>query len=89
MKHTAPELVTQESLDELHRISPNDPDHMPREIKLIETFRCVILAHLGNGASLAIVPHTRTWHGQRKMEFRPCDETLLSAGSAFGGRCPP
>jgi acetate kinase len=26
-------------LDELHRISPNDPDHLPREIELIETFR--------------------------------------------------
>ena len=39
MQHTAPELVTQELLDELHRISPCDPDHMPREIELIETFR--------------------------------------------------
>ena len=39
MKHIAPELVTQELLDELHRISPNDPDHLPREIELIETFR--------------------------------------------------
>jgi acetate kinase len=39
MKHTAPELVTQALLDELHRISPNDPDHLPREIELIETFR--------------------------------------------------
>jgi acetate kinase len=39
MKHTAPELVTQELLKELHRISPNDPDHLPREIELIETFR--------------------------------------------------
>jgi len=39
MKHTAPELVTQELLDELHRISPNDQDHLPREIELIETFR--------------------------------------------------
>ena len=39
MKHTAPELVTQELLEELHRISPNDPDHLPREIELIETFR--------------------------------------------------
>jgi acetate kinase len=26
-------------LDELHRISPNDPEHLPREIELIETFR--------------------------------------------------
>ena len=39
MKHIAPELVTQELLDELHRISPNDPDHLPREIELIEAFR--------------------------------------------------
>jgi acetate kinase len=39
MKHTEPELVTPELLDELHRISPNDPDHMPRELELIETFR--------------------------------------------------
>jgi acetate kinase len=39
MKHTDPEIVTQDLLDELHRISPNDPDHMPREIELIETFR--------------------------------------------------
>lgn len=39
MKHTAPELVTQELLDELHRISPYDPEHLPREIELIEAFR--------------------------------------------------
>ena len=26
-------------LDELHRITPYDPDHMPREIELIEAFR--------------------------------------------------
>jgi acetate kinase len=39
MKHTEPEIVTQELLVELHRISPNDPDHLPREIELIETFR--------------------------------------------------
>ena len=39
MKHTEPELVTKKLLDELRRISPNDPDHLPREIELIETFR--------------------------------------------------
>ena len=39
MKHTAPEVVTQELLDELHRILPYDLDHLPREIELIETFR--------------------------------------------------
>jgi acetate kinase len=39
MQHTAPELVTQELLDELYRISPYDPEHLPREIELIEAFR--------------------------------------------------
>ena len=39
MKHTEPEIVTLELLDELHRISPNDPDHLPREIELMEAFR--------------------------------------------------
>ena len=39
MKHTEPEIVTSELLAELHRISPYDPDHLPREIELIEAFR--------------------------------------------------
>ena len=39
MQHSAPELVTQELLDELHRISPYDPEHLPREIEMIEAFR--------------------------------------------------
>jgi acetate kinase len=39
MKHTAPEIVSHDLLDELHRISPYDPDHLPREIELIEAFR--------------------------------------------------
>ena len=38
MQHTAPEFVTGELLDELHRISPYDPEHLPREIELIEVF---------------------------------------------------
>jgi len=39
MKHSEPEIVTPELLAELHRISPYDPDHLPREIELIEAFR--------------------------------------------------
>ena len=39
MKHTEPEIVTRKLLDELRRISPNDPDHLPGEIELIEMFR--------------------------------------------------
>ena len=38
MKHIQPEIVTQNLLDELDRIRPYDPDHLPREIELIETF---------------------------------------------------
>jgi acetate kinase len=39
MKHTEPEIVSKDLLAELHRISPYDPDHLPSEIGLIETFR--------------------------------------------------
>jgi acetate kinase len=39
MKHIQPEVVTQDLLDELHRLRPYDPDHLPREIELIEVFR--------------------------------------------------
>jgi acetate kinase len=39
MQHFAPELVTQALLDELRRISPCDPDHLPSEIELIEIIR--------------------------------------------------
>jgi acetate kinase len=38
MKHTEPEVITRVLLDELHRISPYDPEHMPREIEMIEAF---------------------------------------------------
>ena len=39
MKHIEPEIVTKKLLDELRCISPNDPDHLPREIELIEVLR--------------------------------------------------
>ena len=39
MKHTEPELITKNLLDELHRIIPYDSDHLPAEIELIEAFR--------------------------------------------------
>ena len=38
MTHTQPELFTRELLEELHRLSPYDPEHLPREIELIEAF---------------------------------------------------
>jgi len=39
MLHTAPERVTKELLDELKSIIPFDPEHMPREIDLIEALQ--------------------------------------------------
>jgi acetate kinase len=39
MNHTGPERITGELLEELSRIAPYDPDHMPAEIELIEAFR--------------------------------------------------
>ena len=38
MNHTDPELITDELLNELHRIIPYDSDHLPAEIELIEIF---------------------------------------------------
>jgi len=39
MQHLKPEIITRELLDELYRFSSFDPDHLPVEIDLIETFR--------------------------------------------------
>jgi acetate kinase len=39
MKHTEPELITRQLLDELRRLRPYDPDHLPFEIELVEAFR--------------------------------------------------
>jgi acetate kinase len=39
MTHSAPERITQELLDELRRITPYDPEHLPLEIELIEALR--------------------------------------------------
>lgn len=38
MKHSEPQRVTPKLLAELHRITPYAPDHLPREIALIEAF---------------------------------------------------
>jgi acetate kinase len=38
MKHSQPIRITRRLLAELRRITPYDPDHLPGEIKLIETF---------------------------------------------------
>ena len=37
-KYREPRLITPEVLDELRRVSPYDPEHLPAEIRLIEAF---------------------------------------------------
>ncbi len=39
MQHTAPEQISPELLEELNRLSPYDPEHLPGAIDLIEAFR--------------------------------------------------
>ncbi|HXU31305.1 MAG TPA: acetate/propionate family kinase [Thermoanaerobaculia bacterium] len=39
MRHTEPEVVTDELVRELERLSPLDPEHLPAEIELIRIFR--------------------------------------------------
>lgn len=39
MHHTEPEIITPKLLDELHRIIPYDPEHLPIEIELIKLIR--------------------------------------------------
>jgi acetate kinase len=39
MGHSEPEPVTSAMLDELRRIAPHDPEHLPLEIELIEAIR--------------------------------------------------
>jgi acetate kinase len=141
MKHSDPERITSKLVAELHRLARFDPDHLPREIALIEAFaRCrptlpqvacfdtafhrtmpriakllpiprrygamgverygfhglsyaylmeelarldpaatkgrVILAHLGNGASLAAVRHGKSI--DTSMGFTPASGLVMS-----------
>ncbi|MGV8813541.1 MAG: acetate/propionate family kinase [Gelidibacter sp.] len=39
MQHTEPEIITDELLNELKKISDFDPEHLPEEIRLIEVFK--------------------------------------------------
>jgi acetate kinase len=38
-KYCKPQLITAETIEELHRLSPFDPEHMPEEILLIEALQ--------------------------------------------------
>jgi acetate kinase len=38
-RYSQPQRITAEMIEELHRLSPFDPEHLPLELKLIEAFR--------------------------------------------------
>jgi acetate kinase len=82
MTHTAPESVTQDLLDELHRIIPYDPEHLPREIELIVALRqrlpqlpqlaCFDTAfhqHMPRVATLLPIPRRYEAKGLRRYGF--------------------
>ncbi len=39
-KYSKPQRITTEMVEELHRLSPFDPEHLPEEILLTEAFHC-------------------------------------------------
>ena len=49
MTHSEPERVTPKLLAELRRITPYDPDHLPREIELIESFHAAASENAASG----------------------------------------
>lgn len=82
MAHTEPERVTPELLAELHRATPYAPEHLPREIELIEAFgdrhpdlpqvACFDTAFHGTMPSVAtMLPIPRRYHakGVRRYGF--------------------
>ncbi len=90
MDRTAPERVTGDLLEELHRLSPIDPEHLPREIELIEGLRrrhpnlpqvaCFDTAFhrtLPRVASLLPIPRRYDAQGIRRRGFHGLSYTYL------------
>ena len=84
-KYSKPQRITAEVVQELHRISPFDPEHMPEEILLIEAFQhrfpdlpqvaCFDTAFhhdLPRVARLLPIPRRYEAQGVRAMGFTAC-----------------
>ena len=89
MKHLQPELVTPDLLAELHRLRPYDPDHLPREIELIEAFRqrqpqLPQVACFDTAFHQAMPPGTLV-RGQRQL----CDYPLEGFHLQYAGQFQP
>jgi acetate kinase len=90
MLHTQPERVTPALLDELKRITPYDPEHLPREIALIEAFQerfpgvpqvaCFDTAfhrHMPAVATLLPIPRRYAASGVQRYGFHGLSYTFL------------
>ena len=97
MAHSRPERVTPKLLAELRRITPYAPDHLPREIALIEAFsrrhptaaaggllRHRVSPHAAAGRQAAADPAALRAQGRRALRF-PRSVLRLSDG----GTRPP
>lgn len=73
-RYSQPTRVTPDVLAELRRLSPYDPEHLPAEAN-----GRVVLAHLGNGASLAAVRGGRSL--DTTMGFTPTAGVPMSTRS--------
>jgi len=90
MLHTQPERVTPGLLDELRRITPYDPEHLPREIALIEAlqerfplvpqvacFDTAFHRHMPAVATLLPIPRRYSAKGVQRYGFHGLSYTFL------------
>jgi acetate kinase len=90
MLHTQPERVTPVLLDELRRITPYDPEHLPREIALIEAlqqrfpnvpqaacFDTAFHRHMPAVATLLPIPRRYSSGGVQRYGFHGLSYTFL------------
>jgi acetate kinase len=90
MLHTRPERVTPGLLEELRRITPYDPEHLPREIALIEAlqkrfpkvpqvacFDTAFHRHMPAVATLLPIPRRYAAKGVRRYGFHGLSYTFL------------
>jgi acetate kinase len=90
MLHTQPERVSPALLEELRRITPYDPEHLPREIALMEAlqqrfpnvpqvacFDTVFHRHMPAVATLLPIPRRYAAKGVRRYGFHGLSYTFL------------
>jgi acetate kinase len=90
MLHTQPERVTPGLLEELRRITPYDPEHLPREIALIEAlqkrfpnvpqvacFDTAFHRHMPGVATLLPIPRRYAAKGVQRYGFHGLSYTFL------------